>query len=73
MTVVKEPIVNVEASEKETVKNSIIGQLMLSKLQCVECHAPVKESWTSCLRCGCTKAEEIEIPKPKEEKEKAPE
>lgn len=65
------PKVDKEASEKDTIRKSIVGRLVLSKYICSNCKAPVLESWTKCERCGSTKAEEIEFPKvEKDEKEK---
>lgn len=66
-------VVDVEKSQKETVQNSTLGKLILSDHVCVDCGTPVlAQEWTSCVKCGGTKAVEKSKYKPKTEKVEKP-
>lgn len=58
----KQPQVDMEASQKETIKKSPVGQLLISDLRCADCGTPVLKDWKSCINCGGTKAVKAATP-----------
>ncbi len=58
--------IDVENSEKKTIKNSIIGKLLYEGKQCPNCHAIVLSHWKTCIRCNKPLSKQLtEYKKPK--------
>ena len=46
--------VDKERSEQETIKNSIVGKLIISEYVCAKCGCSCLDSWTHCINCDST-------------------
>ena len=62
------PEPDIEANEKNTVKNSILGELIMSDDHCEKCKAPYKKTWTTCVKCN-NPLHEVHKEEPKPEPE----
>jgi len=45
-------VVDKERSEQETIKNSIVGKLIISEYICSKCGCAALDTWTKCIQCG---------------------
>lgn len=59
------PVVDVEASEKNTIKNSPLGKFMLSDKKCPHCGVNALDGWAGeCIKCGKALNEPPKKPEP---------